>query len=237
MLVCGTSFTGLYCKKCLRLVISECKEAIREVVINLMAKRPRTIIMKEGDNVMKGVSHAIIGVSLSAVILNELGQPYGLTSAVVAGLGSLFPDIDEETSLINKYIPFKFKKLIYAILGGYFIYQLFTEKDIAFLIPAILSLFIFISGHRGFTHSIMAAVIFSISFVATPSLFYSFIIGYGLHLICDMLNEKGIALLYPMKKMIKFPMRFPMNSIPGMVLEIGIVIFSSYLYCQQIGII
>lgn len=49
LLVCGTSFTGLYCKKCLRLVISECKEAIREIEKHETGKERRVPTKNKGS--------------------------------------------------------------------------------------------------------------------------------------------------------------------------------------------
>ena len=179
---------------------------------------------------MRGTSHVIIGVTLTGAILNLTDYNYGIAEAAIAGIGSLLPDIDEDSSTINKYIPFSFRKFIYVILGGYLLYQIYKTKNFTLLIPAIVSLLIYFSGHRGFTHSIAAAVIFTIAFMKTPTYIYPFIIGYGLHLICDMLNEKGIALLYPIKKMFKSPIHFTMNSLLGRTIELAAVMLSIGAY-------
>ena len=186
---------------------------------------------------MRGTSHAIIGITLAGVIINITGQSFGIAGAAAAGLGSLLPDIDEDTSTINKHIPFSYKKMIYAVLGGYMAYQAYIERNISLLIPAALLIVIFLSGHRGFTHSLLAAVILSLSYRSNLTYLYPFITGYVLHLICDMMNEKGIKLLYPMKKMFKFPIHFTMDSMPGIALEFGLVVVSSYMYFNQIGLI
>lgn len=186
---------------------------------------------------MRGTSHAIIGITLAGVIINITGQSFGIAGAAAAGLGSLLPDIDEDTSTINKYMPLHYKKLIYAVLGGYLIYQMIKTRDYTLLIPAVLSLLIYFSKHRGFTHSLLAAVILSLSYRSNLTYLYPFITGYVLHLICDMMNEKGIKLLYPMKKMFKFPIHFTMDSMPGIALEFGLVVVSSYMYFNQIGLI
>jgi len=79
--------------------------------------------------------------------------------------------------------------------------------------------------------------IFTAAAITTPSYIYPFAIGYGLHLICDMLNDKGITLLYPIKKKIRLPLHFPMTSLTGMALEYGMVVISAYLYIHNIGVI
>lgn len=55
--------------------------------------------------------------------------------------------------------------------------------------------------HRGFFHSLTALLLFSfIFFYAFKEFNYTiaFVIGYGSHLLLDMLNISGIALFYPL---------------------------------------
>ena len=185
---------------------------------------------------MKGTSHAIIGITLSAVIAKQLGQPYGISEAAIAGIASLLPDIDEDSSTINKYVPLSYKKFIYGATGLYMAYYMYKTRSLALIIPALISILIYITGHRGFTHSIIAAALFSITFIKTPAYIYPYIIGYGLHLLCDMFNTKGLPLLYPMQKRFKYPIQFTVNSLAGKLIELGIVVLSVSLYWNIVGI-
>lgn len=186
---------------------------------------------------MKGTSHAIIGITLSAVIAKQLGQPYGISEAAIAGIASLLPDIDEDSSTINKYVPLSYKKFIYGAMGLYMAYYMYKTRSIALLIPAIISLLIYLSGHRGYTHSILSMAIFIIAFIKTPNYILPFAVGYSLHLLCDMINAKGIRLMYPLKTTYKLPLNTAMNSITGQLIETGIVIASIYVYIKIYNII
>ena len=57
------------------------------------------------------------------------------------------------------------------------------------------------SSHRAFTHSLLAAALFSISIaiIYCPLGGYCFI-GYLSHLLLDLTNKKGIQIFYPSKK-------------------------------------
>jgi membrane-bound metal-dependent hydrolase YbcI (DUF457 family) len=58
-------------------------------------------------------------------------------------------------------------------------------------------------GHRGFFHSLWALLGFSVlAYITSPSFFLPVAIGYGSHLLADMLNPKGILLFHPFGKKI-----------------------------------
>jgi len=48
-----------------------------------------------------------------------------------------------------------------------------------------------------------------------------FVTGYLPHLIFDMVNTKGIPLIYPLKKRFKFPLNFSTDSTIGKTIELG----------------
>ncbi len=74
-------------------------------------------------------------------------------------------------------------------------------------------------SHRGFTHSILGFLLFSLLTkqlidleVIDLLIWLGLIIGYLSHLLADMLNVKGLPLFYPNKKRIKFYLNIPTNS-------------------------
>ncbi len=177
---------------------------------------------------MKGISHALIGSALATAACRQLGLDAGPAVVAVSVLGGLLPDIDEEHSLINKYVPLHCKKAVYAAIASVLIYHAISKGQPALLVPAGISALIFFSGHRGFTHSIAAVMAFSMPLVGSEALFTAFLASYLLHLLCDMVNTKGLQLLWPLPHRFRLPIGFSGRSIPGMLIE-GIAVLLSTL--------
>ena len=57
------------------------------------------------------------------------------------------------------------------------------------------------TSHRSFTHSLLGAFIYSsiVSYSFNDQIVLIFFISYISHIILDLLNKKGIELLYPLK--------------------------------------
>lgn len=103
----------------------------------------------------------------------------GLDPALAAaGLASLLPDIDSPSSYVSNKIP---------------------------VLPEVIRL---LSGHRGFFHSITAAVIISVlCFIyAGKNFAIAAGAGYLTHLAGDMLTCSGISLFWPFRKKISIPL-------------------------------
>lgn len=140
---------------------------------------------------MTGNTHSKGGICFALIVLNlfivKVIPSYNVAYKVLlviiffAGsyIGSLFPDIDQKKSSISRMLPFLAKT--------------FGAK----------------CRHRGFTHSLLCLVIFSlilgiIAFLSEfniiiTSLFLGFISGYISHLILDLLTADGIEIFYPCK--------------------------------------
>lgn len=64
---------------------------------------------------------------------------------------------------------------------------------------AALWIFGFWSGHRSFTHSLLAMVLFGWAMhLISPAVSLPFLAGYGSHLALDLLNKRPLRLLYPL---------------------------------------
>ena len=181
---------------------------------------------------MKGKTHAGIGLLAVVVLYNKPLAASNLWGLGIVTIASLLPDIDHPKSVINKYIlPFKNKMAkvtLYICLGLTIIWYSYLYKGGPFLNSlGIMSILIGISSHRnGLTHSLAGMIIFS--FIAAylgniyniHGVIYYFMIGYGLHLFCDMGTNRGIPLFYPFKtKNIKLPYTFKTNSKVGNAIE------------------
>ncbi|PRR80602.1 inner membrane protein [Clostridium liquoris] len=181
---------------------------------------------------MKGKTHAGIGILAFITIYNKLPIKMELSGLAVVTLASLLPDIDHPKSIINKYIlPFKNKMTkvtLYACIGIIILWYSFLYNGEDYLKAiGILFILISISSHRkGLTHSLTGLIIFSFlagyigNIYNVDNIIYYFMLGYGLHLICDMVTDRGIPLFYPFKeKNIKFPLTFKTNSKIGNTVE------------------
>ena len=55
------------------------------------------------------------------------------------------------------------------------------------------------SSHRTFTHSVTAMLLFSLAvWLVYPPLLPGFVAAYASHLVLDLLNKKGMRILYPL---------------------------------------
>jgi inner membrane protein len=194
---------------------------------------------------MKGKTHAGVGIVTFLSIYNSLPGKFNYIGIVVVIFASVLPDIDHPKSIINKYIlPFKNKVTkitLYMCIGIIVLWYdyLYTKEPIIRALGISL-IIIAVSSHRnGLTHSLSGLIIFS--FIAgyignmynIHYLVYYFIIGYGMHLLCDMATNMGIPLLYPFRnKKVKLPITYRTNSKVGTAIEellmIGGLLFTIY---------
>lgn len=186
---------------------------------------------------MKGKTHLGVGIVTSIALYEKLSLDYSVISLGIVAFGSLLPDIDHPKSMINKYIlPFKnkFTKVImYICIGIILLWYSIIRGDIPHIKAiGILFIFIAISSHRnGVTHSLTSMIVFStiVGYMGKiynlHSIIYYFMIGYGAHLVCDMMTPRGVPLFYPFKEgNVKLPITFSTNSKMGNMLENLIVI-------------
>ncbi|KEH98908.1 metal-dependent hydrolase [Clostridium botulinum] len=188
---------------------------------------------------MKGKTHAAIGMATFMSVYDKVPGGFNYLGIIIVGIASLLPDIDHPKSMINKYIlPFKNKKtkmVIYialSIIVLYFDYMYIKSPVLKAI--GIALIFVAVSSHRnGLTHSLIGLVIFTIiaSYIgkcyAIPASAYYFVIGYGMHLFCDMMTKMGIPLFYPfINKKYKMPFTYNVNSKRGNDLEEFLIIVS-----------
>lgn len=181
---------------------------------------------------MKGKTHAGVGVVTFLSIYNSIPGKFNYIGMMVVILASVLPDIDHPKSIINKYIlPFKnkiTKITLYTCLGIIILwYDYLYTKEPVFKALGISFIIIAISSHRnGLTHSLTGMIMFS--FIAgyignmynVHYLVYYFLIGYGMHLLCDMATNRGVPLFYPFKrKKIRLPITYKTNSKMGNSIE------------------
>lgn len=187
---------------------------------------------------MKGKTHAGLGIVTFLSVYNSIPEKFNYIGMMVVILASVLPDIDHPKSIINKYIlPFRNKATkvtLYMCLGIIILwYDYLYTKQPVFKALGVSFMVIAMSSHRnGLTHSLTGMIIFS--FIAgyignmynIHYLVYYFMIGYGMHLICDMATNRGVPLLYPFRnKKVKLPITYKTNSKMGNSIEELLMIF------------
>lgn len=66
---------------------------------------------------------------------------------------------------------------------------------------ALTGAFASVSSHRGFSHSLLAMIIFTGSlWLIFPAMAIPFAITFASHIVLDMMNKRSVRLLYPMEK-------------------------------------
>ena len=168
---------------------------------------------------MKGKTHIAGGIGLGYLAFNNINilnvnlsdEKILLLATAGLTLGALLPDIDHPNSKISNKV-----------------------KPLGFIVSKIFK-------HRGFTHSILGAIIMTIIFgwifsIISISkslnivLLKSLTIGITSHILLDMMTPTGVCLLYPYEKRYNIA-NFKMGSISEMILVaifIGLAYFNSY---------
>jgi inner membrane protein len=181
---------------------------------------------------MTGKTHAGIGSVIYVAICNQLPGKFNYIGMIVVFFASILPDVDHPKSMINKYIlPFKNKTTkvtIYICLGIIILwFDFLYTKELALKSLALCFIIIGLSTHRnGLLHSLTGMIFFMlmIGYTCTkyllPPLVYPFVIGYGSHLVGDMLTQMGVPLFYPFSnRKFKFPCTYKVGSKVGKLIE------------------
>ena len=190
---------------------------------------------------MKGLTHAGIGAVTYTALYNGLPDKFSYIGLGIVILSSLLPDIDHPKSIVNRYIlPFKNKatKVTLYICSGIIVlwFDYLYTKQPAYKALGISLIIIALSSHRnGLTHSLTGLILFALivgyvgdKYGISNVVFY-FVLGYGMHLLCDMLTNRGVSLFYPFKKKkVKFPLTYSSNSKLGVLVEDIIMILGLF---------
>lgn len=191
---------------------------------------------------MNGKTHAGVAAVAYVALCDKLSYKLSFASISVLLLASLLPDIDHPKSMINKYILImknkKAKVTLYFCAGVVALWYNFVSHSSPLLKAlGITFIAIALSSHRaGITHSLTGLIVFSAltGYIGAKyqltGIIYWFILGYGAHLVCDMATNRGIALFYPfIKKKVKLPFTYSMNSKSGKFIE-GSIMIAGLMY-------
>lgn len=164
---------------------------------------------------MEKKTHIACGNLISLSVVQPKTVSGLLITIGVSTLGSLLPDVDLKDSTTDKLFDRLTTSLItiiiMSVIINYFfninLYNTIKEYNSIFNYIICITIFIIMSylgsktNHRSFTHSILGLFIYTIilaySFNSTIVLIY--FISHLSHIILDILNKKGVSLLYPFK--------------------------------------
>ena len=186
---------------------------------------------------MNGKTHAGLGLAAFVAISDRLPGGFNYIGMGIVLIASLLPDIDHPKSIMNKYIlPFKNKgaKVTLYICSGIIVLwfdYLYTNQPAYKALGASLIAVGFSSHRNGLTHSLLGMITFSfiVGYIGNKynlkNITTYFIIGYGMHLLCDMSTNRGVPLFYPFKnKKVKFPFTYRVGSKFGNFIELVLVV-------------
>lgn len=154
---------------------------------------------------MTGKTHAAFGMASSILILGgTCGTPVDLvTGLVISSVAAVMPDIDLGGKNSGKIMVRTFIVLLLLVLfmtgiDGIFNQQLISNKPQNFVLGMGMMFILFFFGikspHRGFTHSILAAVLFGFSAYLIFGNYVSwFAISYISHILIDLFNKKKFS--------------------------------------------
>ncbi|NLY46595.1 MAG: metal-dependent hydrolase [Tissierella sp.] len=188
---------------------------------------------------MTGKTHVAIGVVTGLTISVGQSLENQLIIVLTSVIGSLAPDLDHPKAKLNQKLLFLknqfFRTLFYLVIALGFIYLYLITQNNIFGLLGIMTFFIGISNHRGFTHSIVGFLVFSsiVRLVAErynlPSISTGFIIGYISHLLADFFTIKGIKLFYPVKTNISSPILIRTNGVIEKLIFSFLSLYSVFL--------
>jgi len=161
---------------------------------------------------MMSKTHLSVGMAAALAVSPITNVNTCLLALAGGAIGGVIADVDildndyESDALTGELIALGIT-VIFAIVdffsnGGVCNYV--VNNSICAIIGAIGFFILWIIGyncdHRKFTHSLLALVLFSLCVALIyPELGVAFAFGYFSHLLLDILNKKGIQLLFPLK--------------------------------------
>lgn len=192
---------------------------------------------------MLGKTHIFIGVASSLVLTAPDNLSSCLCAIVGGAVGGCISDIDVNSNKNNR--DSLYAKLIstgliplalivdFIFKGGIIDYVKNCNRT-TLAIGVLLFVALYFIGskqdHRGFTHSLLAVVLFSVAIgmFCNPVLI-PFIIGFISHLVLDSLNKKSIKLFFPFEKGVCFKLFYSNKTADKVCLGVGVVVTVLYL--------
>ncbi len=191
---------------------------------------------------MMSKTHIAVGMA-SALVVSSMTDVNECVLAIAGGaLGGVIADVDvlktdktgdakmgEGIAIILTLI-----SVVVDLISGGKMVHFITEQYVSAIIGIVGFIVLYIIGlnceHREFTHSILAAILFSLCIgLIYPEYFVPFLFGYLSHLAIDIMNKKGILLFYPFKKKICFKWFYADRTANTVIMILGLIATAALL--------
>lgn len=199
------------------------------------------MVPSKGDPVlMQGKTHIAAGAALAVALLRPEGAPELVAFGFTGAIGGLLPDVDLLKNNGSKEMPACAGMLMLATaallavdcVAPFGLLEALTASSGRYYLPGIVWLLVLVAigvsrPHREFTHSGLFCILASIGMVAaSPVLAGPFCVGVISHLALDVLNKRGLCLLWPSKR--RFCLRFCSS---GGVVDAALLVAALCLLC------
>jgi len=186
---------------------------------------------------MMGKTHLTVGIAATLAVTQPATVPGCLAAVLCGAVGGVISDIDtlrNEGHNDSIAVQLTAAAIAASILAvdwwqnmGICARALSLGKNrliAGALIFFTLWIIGFFSDHRGFTHSIAAGALFSQAvWMLCPPLSIPFAAAYASHILLDLLNKKGLRLLYPMKGGVYCDLFYSDRTANDLLFSLGII--------------
>lgn len=159
---------------------------------------------------MLAVAHFTAGCATAITLCQPKKLTDMVTVGLVGGFAGIWPDCDLANSKISKQANEAMRiLLVLLVFSALVVREGINIYDMKRLMTFFGGIFIFIAftmvsrtrPHREFTHSLVCAIgLFLVAKVAIPEYAIAVLVGILSHVLLDILNTKGVMLLFPFKK-------------------------------------
>jgi len=201
---------------------------------------------------MTGKTHMAVGIGTATLLLNTNNIKIITGGTILALFGSILVDIDCNKSKGSQLVKELLVGVIIITLLGLFLQlklninvlaYITVNKTINQMAPALLLLTAMLilgklSSHRGFTHSLLGIVAYTVPvYMLVGSLYSWFLIGYVAHILADMLTKEKVRILYPLDNHGEYGICFKLCKTNGLVDKLLFFVFLFISAINYIGAI
>ena len=163
---------------------------------------------------MLAKAHVTIGMAAAFTIARPETVAEALPVIVGGALGCLICDLDCEVTT-EKTESSRWRKVMAVIAIAGLIEDYLMNAGmwsslgrngpylwfIGLMVFSLTAGFASVANHRGFSHSLLAMLIFTISiWLIFPAAAMPFAVSFATHIVLDLMNKKPVRIFYPMKK-------------------------------------
>ncbi|MFD1426043.1 inner membrane protein [Kroppenstedtia sanguinis] len=168
------------------------------------------VVIPKGGSKVTGNTHLSLGLTAGAVAVGVTGTGGHVLEAagmvLIASLGSLVPDIDEDNSILNNLLfkSIRYRSAALAILGTVLaLFALLQGMDWWIFFAGVYVAGVAFLPHRSFTHSLVSmGIVTWITYLAHPPYAVAMALGYFSHLLADAVTVGGVPFFWPWKQRI-----------------------------------